>query len=245
MNQSVRLLMRFTAAGLTCLFAGASLAQSAMISPETVALSTIDDTLRAPLAKRGATAITRVATPDARRALAPCLKAVGFLPPGARLAGKTMVGVRCTDGATWQTFVAVDVRIDGPVWTTTRALRPGDVIGSADLVAGTAALSSVDFDANPRGLAALDGRAPAPVGSTMQRATGNGRSLAQVDVKQAGRVEPGEMVRLVYSGSGFAVSSEGRAVGAADPGATLLVRLASGSLVTGTLHDDRKVEIQH
>ena len=246
MNHVASSLTRLSLTVLAALVAGAPWAHAAEPpTPEAVALATIDDALRAPLARRGATAITRVAVADARRSLAPCLKSVGFLPPGARLVGKTMVGVRCTDGATWQTFVAVDVRIDGPVWTTTRPLRPGDMIGSADLVAGNAALAAADFDANPRGQAALDGRGPAPVGSTMQRATANGRALVQMDVRQAGRVDPGETVLVVYSGAGFAVSSEGRAVGAADPGAPLLVRLAGGSVVTGTLRDDRKVEIQH
>jgi len=214
------------------------------VSPEAIALATIEDVLRAPLAKRGATATTQVAPPDVRRTLAACTRAVGFLPPGARLVGKTMVGVRCTEGASWQTFVGVDVRVSGPVWTTTRALRPGDVIGGADLVPTNAPLASADFDANPRGLASLDSRAPAPIGSTVQRATANGRPLVQADVKQAGRVDAGEAVRVVYRGDGFAVSAEGRAVGAADPGAVLLVRLASGSLVNGMLRDDRNVEIR-
>ncbi len=176
------------------------------------------------------------------------------MPPGARLVGKTLVGVRCADGTTWQTFVSADVRVDAPVWETTHALRAGEPLMNGDVVLGSAPMTLADIDAaaavargsgasSMRGLASLDGRSAAPLGRTIQRPVGAGRPLAAADIREEGRVNAGESVRVIYRGDGFSVASEGRTVGAADPGSNVQIRLASGAVVSGTLRGDRQVEL--
>lgn len=217
-------------------------------TPESVAKETLLDALAPALAARGATATVTVSAPDARRALAPCNQSTGFLPAGARLSGRTLVGVRCVEGASWQTFVAAEVRVEGDVWQSTRALRAGEPLGAGDVTMTRAVLSAPDLDAAGRGastrtLASLDGRLPAPLGRIVQRPVAMGRPLAASDVRDEGRIGAGDPVRVVYRGEGFSVSSEGHATGAADPGSTVSIRLASGAVVAGTLRADHLVEL--
>lgn len=235
-------------------------ATAATPSPAAVATETLRDALAPALAVRGGTAIIAVAPPDARRLLEPCNQMQGFMPPGSRLSGKTVVGVRCVDGATWQTFLTANIRAEAPTWQTTRALRAGDAIGSGDVVAMTGTLTAPDLDAAAavaragstagkasndalRGLVSLDGRQPAPIGRIALRSVAAGRALTASDVRDEGRINAGDRVRVVYVGDGFAVSSEGQSMGAADPGARLMVRLASGTMVNGTLRGDHLVEL--
>ena len=225
------------------------------LRPESIAKDTLLDALAPALAARGATATVTVGAPDARRALAPCNQLAGFVPPGARLAGRTLVGVRCLDGtgagtgASWQTFVAAEVRVEGSVWQSTRALRAGEPLGAGDVTVTRAVLTAPDLEATGRGnvaarsLASLDGRLPAPIGRIVQRPVAAGRPLAASDVRDEGRIAPGDPVRVVYRGDGFAVSSEGHATGAADPGSTVSIKLSSGAVVAGTLRADHLVEL--
>ena len=228
-------------------------------TPESVARETLLDALAPALAVRGATAIVTVSPPDARRVLEPCNQMTAFMPPGSRLAGRTTVGVRCVDGASWQTFLTATVRAEAPAWQSTRALRAGDPIAEGDVTPAMTVLGAPDLDAaaalarsgpasnkataTSRGLATLDARFPAPIGRVALRAVPSGRALTAGDVRDEGRVNPGDAVRVVYLGNGFSVSSEGHSVGSADPGSAVMIRLASGTLVNGTLRADRLVEL--
>ena len=203
---------------------GSGAAAATIQTPESVAREFLTDTLAPLLATRGATAIVTVAPADARRAPAPCDHYTAFAPPGTRLSGKTLVGIRCADATPWQAFVSADIRVDAPSWQASRALRAGEVINDGDLVVASSPLSSVDVDAalasarggsrpaQVRGLASLDGRMPAPVGRVVLRPVATGRALTAADVRDEGRINAGESVRVVYQGEGFSVTSEGRAV---------------------------------
>jgi len=63
----------------------------------------------------------------------PCSAFEPFLPPGGRLWGKAMVGVRCLAPKVWTVYVPVQVRITGNYLVTARQLIPGQVVASADL----------------------------------------------------------------------------------------------------------------
>lgn len=242
----------FVLIGLLALIAIAHGAETTP-SPEAIGRATLTDALATAVASRGAVATIHVTPPDPRRVLAPCVRMLGFVPPGARLVGKTLVGIRCLEGANWETFLTADIRVEAPVWQTTHALRAGDIIGAADLKSVRAPLTTADLEAaapatrqspQAQGLATIDGRAPAPLGRIVQRPVAMGRALATSDLREPGHVNPGDPVRVVYKGAGFSVSSEGRSVGAADPGAGILIRLESGTLVNGTLLADHRVELQ-
>ena len=224
-------------------------AEGTPTSAEDAGRQALLDALAPALAARGATATVNVTPPDARRNLAPCQRFSASIPPGARLTGRTMVAVRCIDGATWQTFLSADIRVEAPVWEATRALRPGDALGSNDVRQVVGALQQADLEApsirnpNSRGLATIDPRGVAVAGRTLQRPVGTGRALVLADLRDDGRINPGDTVKVVYQGEGFSVTSEGRSVGAADPGSNVLIRLASGTVVNGTLRPEHLVEL--
>ncbi len=56
-----------------------------------------------------------------------------FLPPGARLYGKTTVGVRCTDAKPWKIFVPATVALYEKVLATSRTIVKGEVLRPDDL----------------------------------------------------------------------------------------------------------------
>lgn len=240
-------------------FAAGKATASEQPTAESVARETLMDALAPMLAARGATAAVTFAPADARRPLAPCTRFSGYLPPGARMAGRTLVGIRCIEGASWQTFLTADVRVEAFTWQTTHALRAGDPLSAEDVVLTNTTLAVSDVDAamtmaratvptgtravSSHAMASIDGRSPAPLGRIVQRPVANGRALTLSDLRDEGRVGPGDAVRVVYRGDGFTVSSEGNSVGAADPGGTIAIRLASGALVNGTLRADHLVEL--
>jgi flagella basal body P-ring formation protein FlgA len=225
---SVRLAGATLAAASLCghaaALSAAASAPPAPRTPESVAREALMDALAPALALRGATAAVTVAPVDARRAPAPCEPLIGFIPPGARLVGKTLVGLRCADGSSWQTFVSADVRVDAPTWQATRALHAGETIGAADVAPASMTMTAADLDAalmaartgdrsgnaNLHNLASIDGRMPAPLGRIVLRPIAMGRALTMADVRDEGRINAGEAVRVVYQGDGFSVSSDGR-----------------------------------
>ncbi len=230
--------------------------QATIETPESAAHTLLNDTLAPVLATRGANAVVTIAPPDARRTPPPCNAFNAYLPPGARLTGRTLVGVRCADGSNWQAFVPAEIRVDAPSWTAARALRAGEIIAASDLAMTSVPMTQADLDAAlvmsrggntgaARGMVSIDGRLPPPVGRVVLRPVATGRALASSDVRDEGRINAGEAVRVVYSGDGFSVTSEGRAVGPADPGTTIQIRLASGNVVNGTLRSDHLVELPH
>ncbi len=74
---------------------------------------------------------------DPRLRLAPCSQVEPYLPPGARLWGRTRIGLRCIDGqARWNVFLPITVRVVAPALvgrTLLRPLAPGEAPRSADL----------------------------------------------------------------------------------------------------------------
>ncbi|MGD8939185.1 MAG: flagellar basal body P-ring formation chaperone FlgA [Gammaproteobacteria bacterium] len=56
-----------------------------------------------------------------------------FFPPGARLYGKTTVGVRCTDEKPWKIFVPATLALYEKVLAASRTIVRGEVLGSDDL----------------------------------------------------------------------------------------------------------------
>lgn len=223
-------------------------------TPESVARAFLDETLAPVLAARGAAAVVTIAAPDARRTAPPCSQFDAYAPPGARLIGRTLVGVRCADGSTWQAFVSAEVRVEAPGWTAARALHAGETLNAFDVALTSVTMTQADFDAAlalsrggsaaaSRGMASLDGRTLPPLGRVVLRPVAAGRALSAADVRDEGRINAGEAVRVIYNGEGFSVTSEGRAVGPADPGSSIQIRLASGSVVNGTLRSDHLVEL--
>ena len=187
----------------------------------------------------GGVAHVNVGLPDARLRLAACEQLEAFQPPGARATGRTMVGVRCLSGRSWQVFLPTDIHIEAPVWVSVQALPAGHVLAPEDVAQRSQEVLVIEGD--NRTLTATDNP---PFGATLARSVAAEAALRASDLHDASRVAAGDSVQVVYAGSGFTVESDGKSVNAAAPGQSVQVRMTSGSTVSGVLQQSHIVRVE-
>lgn len=173
---------------------------------------------------------------DSRLRLAPCARVEPYLPVGARLWGRTRLGLRCVEGATaWNVFLPVTIKAFGPAWVLTNNVAPG-----AALTANDATEAEVDWaaDASPV-LANPD----VWVGQTAARQLVAGQAVRQAMVRAPLLFKAGAQVKVVAQGPGYAVSSAGQALTAGSAGQTVRVRMENGRIVSGTVSDSGTVDV--
>jgi flagella basal body P-ring formation protein FlgA len=172
---------------------------------------------------------------DARRVLAPCRRTEPFVATGARLWGRSSVGVRCTDGATWSVLLPVTVKVWGQTLVAAAPLPAGTVLTAADL-----SEQEIELTREPasllRELAQLKGR-------TLTRPLATGQALRADMVRLTAVVQAGDSVRLRMAGAGFAVLASGQALAAAAEGQPLRVRSELGKILTGIAREGRVVDV--
>ncbi len=163
--------------------------------------------------------------------LAPCARAEPYLPAGARLWGRTRLGLRCVDGPTrWNVFLPVTVQAFGPAWVLAGNVPAGAVLTVADAVE-----SEVDWAAAPAPVLAD----PALwVGQVAARPLQAGQALRQSMVKAPQLFPMGAQVRVSAQGPGFAISTAGQALSAGSVGQNVRVRMANGKIIEGIVLDD-------
>ncbi|AWU98935.1 flagellar biosynthesis protein FlgA [Burkholderia sp. JP2-270] len=169
------------------------------------------------------------------RGLAACTTLEPFLPTGARLWGRTTVGVRCAGERPWTVYLQAKVTVQATYYVAARQIAPGEPLGAADLVAR-------DGDLTVLPLAVITDPAQA-VGSTALARISAGLPLRQDMLKSAASVSAGQTVRVVAAGPGFTISAEGSVLANAAPGQSVRVRMAAGQIVTAIVKDAGTVEI--
>ncbi|EKS9910721.1 flagellar basal body P-ring formation protein FlgA, partial [Burkholderia pyrrocinia] len=169
------------------------------------------------------------------RGLAACTTLEPFLPTGARLWGRTTVGVRCAGERPWTVYLQAKVAVQATYYVAARQIAPGEPLGAADLVAR-------DGDLTVLPLAVITDPAQA-VGSTALARISAGLPLRQDMLKSAASVSAGQTVRVVAAGPGFTISAEGSVLANAAPGQSVRVRMAAGQIVTAIVKDAGTVEI--
>ncbi|KVH69167.1 flagellar biosynthesis protein FlgA [Burkholderia ubonensis] len=173
--------------------------------------------------------------PSFPRGLAACTTLEPFLPTGARLWGRTTVGVRCAGERPWTVYLQARVTVQATYYAAARQIAPGEVLTAADLVAR-------DGDLTLLPLAVITDPSQA-VGSTALARVAAGLPLRQDMLKSAASVSAGQTVRVVAAGPGFTISAEGSALANAAPGQSVRVRMAAGQIVTAIVKDAGTVEI--
>jgi flagella basal body P-ring formation protein FlgA len=174
---------------------------------------------------------------DARVDLSRCARIEPFLPHAARLWGRGWVGVRCTEGPALTAYFPVHVKVFGPALVAVRGLAAGSAVGPADV-----RIDERELTREPPGvLSELAGVAE----RVLARPILAGQPLRAEYFRLRPAVTFGDPVRLVYSGPGFTVTTEGRAMGSAAPGQPVRVQSASGRTFTGTALDGRIVRVAH
>lgn len=177
-----------------------------------------------------------IGTPGSNLHLAACANMQPFIPTGARLWGRTTLGVRCTQGAAWKVFLPVNIKVFGPAPVAARALNTGDEISEADLRLEEIELTrfAAGAIADPAQLADKQLARPLAAGQPLLR--------DQFRVRQV--VAQGDTVKLVYSGHGFAVSTSARALGGASAGQSVRVVTDNGRTLSGIARAGRVVEVK-
>lgn len=169
--------------------------------------------------------------------LAPCSQVQPYLPSGSRPLGRSRIGLRCTQGpAHWNVSLPVAVRLWAPSLVAAGALPTGTVLEARHL-------ATAEIDLAERADPAI-GQAAAVIGRTLQRSLAAGDALRTGDLKTRQLFATGDTVRIVAVGAGYAVSSEGQAMGPGLEGQNARVRTDSGRIVTGVATGERRVELR-
>ncbi|HLU77131.1 MAG TPA: flagellar basal body P-ring formation chaperone FlgA [Burkholderiales bacterium] len=167
---------------------------------------------------------------------APCRRLEPFLSSGARLWGRSTVGVRCADGTRWSTYVPIDVRIYGPALVAARDLNAGETPAPHDV-----RIEEVELTREPPGLLTDTMQLEHML---VQRTLRAGQPIRTSHLRARPVVTSGALVKLTYSGAGFVVSAEGRALAPAAEGQTVRVQTDSGKVLTGVARAGGIVEIR-
>ncbi|MEF8712555.1 MAG: flagellar basal body P-ring formation chaperone FlgA [Accumulibacter sp.] len=167
----------------------------------------------------------------------PCSAFEPFLPPGGRLWGRAMVGVRCLAPKVWTVYVPVQVRITGNYLVTARQLTPGQVVTNTDL-----RTQSGDLGVLPANVVTDPAQA---IGKTVRNGLAVGQPLRSDLLTAPWLVQQGQSVKLLSTGAGFTVSNEGKALNNATEGQIAQVRTASGQVVSGVARSPGVVEVSY
>ena len=173
---------------------------------------------------------------DKRLRLAPCQRIEPYLPPNAKLWGKTRIGLRCAQGATaWNVYLPITVKVYGQALVSLQPLAAGAVITAADLVKSEVDLAEDSSDAVQNTALA--------VGRTLAKPLVAGQSLRMAHLKLRQWFAAGETVRVLAQGAGFNVASEGQALTAGFEGQPAKVRTEAGRVLTGIAVGERRMEL--
>lgn len=167
--------------------------------------------------------------------LAPCARIEPFLPSNAKLWGRSYVGVRCAEGASWSTMIPVTVSVYGPALVANLPMPMGAMPRPEDF-----RVEEVDWT-RAAGVPVSD---PAWLaGRSLGRPMSAGQVLRADDLRVPQTISAGDPVRIRMVGTGFSISASGFAMAAAGEGQSLRVRTETGRMLVGTVRD-RTVEIR-
>lgn len=170
------------------------------------------------------------------RGLAACTTLEPFMPTGARLWGRTTVGVRCAGAKPWTLYLQAQISIEATYYLAARQIEPGAMVTAEDLLARNGDLSNL-----PRAIITDPSQAVGAVALTRISA---GMPLRQDLLKSASAVSIGQTVRVVAKGQDFTISSEGSVMNNASPGQQVRVKMAGGQIISGIVKDAATVQVQ-
>jgi len=174
-------------------------------------------------------------TPVTPRGLAACDALEAFLPPGAHLWGRTMIGVRCVGAHPWTLYLQVLITVKATYFVASREIAANQVIAATDLTPREGDLTNL-----PRSVVTDLSQI---VGKASLERINAGLLLRQDMARTVAVIQAGQPVKLEVQGSGFSISYEGSALTSAGAGETIRVRTPSGQEVSGVVKDRDTVEI--
>jgi flagellar basal body P-ring formation protein FlgA len=175
---------------------------------------------------------------DNRIRIAECDLMEAFTVQGARLWGKTHIGVRCLQSASkpWTLYVQADVQVWGEFAVTGLPVSQGSPVQASDVVMQTGDLTKL-----PSGiitdLSMLEGKKASlnmPLGTVLRPEL----------LKAMPVIMQGQMVQLNSRGEGFVISADGTAMQTANVGQVVDVKVSSGQVIKGVAQASGKVDVR-
>lgn len=170
-----------------------------------------------------------------RAPLPSCATLEAFQSPGARSIGRTTVGVRCLAPQRWTVYLPAQVKVVGQYVVARESLRAQQVISAADLSVREGDLGSLPADVATDPQALVGYRAVSGIAA--------GAPLRATLLRPPLVVQQGQPTRLVLTGPGFTVQSEGQALANASRGDRVRVKTRSGQIVSGIAEDGQQVVV--
>lgn len=175
---------------------------------------------------------------DSRVHVSACELMEGFAVQGARLWGKTHIGVRClqTLAKPWSLYVQADVQVWGDYAVTALPVGQGSMLQATDVV-----MQNGDLTKLPAGiitdLTMLEGKQAAlnmPLGTVLRPEL----------LKSMPVVLQGQTVRLNSTGQGFVITADGTAMQTVKAGQVVDVKVSSGQIIKGVAQTSGHVEVR-
>jgi len=176
-----------------------------------------------------------IADIDPRLRLAPCERTEAFLRPGARLWGRSFVGLRCLQHPGWSISVPVTVRLYGPAQVAAQPLPALREISASDVRP-----EEVEVTREPGGVVVA---AEQLADRICTRSLEVGQAIPLNCLRTVPAVGQGDPVKLVGVGSGFSISTDGIALATVAAGELVRVRTDSGRTLSGIARKGRVVEV--
>jgi flagella basal body P-ring formation protein FlgA len=178
--------------------------------------------------------LIKVTDIDPRLKLAPCDKLQVFLPPGAKLIGKTSIGVRCDTRPGWSVFLQTDIKVSLDLMIASRPLTQGTVLSAADFRAQRGELDRPDILTSPE----------QAIGKTLKFSIGAGQVLRQDMLRAPLLIRQGQSVTLRARGNGFVVSQQGIALNDTSEGEMVRIRTATSQVITARTVAEGMAEVR-
>lgn len=174
-------------------------------------------------------------TRPAHLSLPACTALDAFQPKGARLMGRTTVGVKCNAPTAWSIYVPAVVEVIGKYVAAAAPLRQGQALDADMLVVRTGDLGQLPADVVTDPVEA--------VGHIPVAGLAAGAPLRRELLRAPRVVQQGQRVRLVLDGPGFSLRSEGKALGHASAGERVQVKTDGGRVISGIALADNAVMV--
>lgn len=172
-------------------------------------------------------AVTFTLEHNASGELPPCDAPQAFLPNGAQLWGRVSVGIRCLSSPAWTRFVPVNISVNGIYYVSTRSINSGQSLNPDDFEARQG-----DLTALPRSVITDPSQF---VGMFATNRIEQGLPFRRELLKAVVIVKQGQMLKIISKGSGFMVSTEGKAMSNGALGDVVQVKKEDGHMISGIL----------
>jgi flagella basal body P-ring formation protein FlgA len=174
---------------------------------------------------------------DSRLKLAPCDQPLETnLPPGGRMLGNAIVGVRCSGTKPWNIYVPVKVSLYESVVVTASPMSSGQVISAGDV-------KLIERDVTRLHSGYFSGTTDV-VGKKVKRSLPLGAVITRTMLREAIAIKRGQRISLVSGSGGLQVRMTGVAMADGAAGDRIEVRnLSSKRVIEGVVLSSADVQV--